>query len=331
MAKVAFNFKVAKPILVLIINGLVIHLQPMRKALVQIHIAIFIWGFTGALGKAISLQEIPLVWWRLFITMVILGFMILFCKPLLKKHFGAVFLGKNKPDSIKEILGLMLPGAMLAIHWIGFYGSIKYANVSVALICLSTSALIAALLEPLVFKNKIKQREVLYGVLVVVGILIIYQSHLHFGKGIYYGLAAALFTVIASLLNKKMVHKFAPFTILVWQMLGAFLAISIVYLFSLLNKNEIILPTITDVGYILILSLVCTIITFLMLMMALQKISVFTLNLLLTLEPIYGIILAFIWFKEYKDISPIFYLGFLIIICTVVMHTLNNKTKTKHG
>ena len=303
----------------------------MLKALVQIHIAIFIWGFTGALGKAISLQAIPLVWWRLFFTMLGLAVMVLFLKPVLKKYFSVIFIAKQQPLTLKNYLQIMLPGAILALHWVGFYGSIKYANVSVALICLSTSALIAALLEPLFFKHKVAIKEVFFGVLVVLGIGIIYQTHLQFSKGIYYGIAAALLTVIASLLNKKIGSKYAPFTILLWQMLGAFITITVIYGFTLLQRHPIVLPTLSDCYYLLILSMVCTIITFLMLMLALQKISVFTLNLLLTLEPIYGIALAFYWFNEYKDISNVFYIGFAIIISAVILHSLNIKKNYKNN
>ncbi|MER3471423.1 MAG: EamA family transporter [Chitinophagaceae bacterium] len=281
----------------------------MRKALIQLNAAVFLWGFTGVLGRAITLESTLLVWWRLLITVISLW-------------IGYVFFKKLQRLPLRSAAIIFMIGTIQALHWISFYASIKYANVTIALTCLSMTALLASIVEPLVMRKRFDATEILLGLFAFVGILIIYNTHLQFSAGIVIGLISALLTVFVSVLNKKIIDRYQPETITLYQLTGGFLGLSILlpfynYFFPPVQK----FPTTHDWIWLLILSWVCTILTFFLYIHSLKKISAFTMNLTLTLEPIYGIILAFVIFKENKFLSSWFYLGFALIVLAVALHT----------
>jgi drug/metabolite transporter (DMT)-like permease len=281
----------------------------MKKALVQLNAAVFLWGFTGVLGRAISLDSIMLVWWRLLITMVSLW---------------ALYLVFGKPRRVPSLSILMISiiGTIQALHWVCFYASIKLANVTIALTCLSTSALIAALLEPLVIKKKFDFFEIFLGLFAIAGILIIYNTHLRFSAGIIIGLLSAVLTVMVSVANKKIIDNYHPEHITLYQLTGGFLGITVLLpVFRLFFHNTWSVPTPVDWVWLVVLSWVCTILTFFLYIRSLKNISAFTMNLTLTLEPIYGIILAFVIYQENRYLSRWFYFGFALIILAVLFHT----------
>jgi drug/metabolite transporter (DMT)-like permease len=281
----------------------------MKKALIQMNIAVFLWGFTGVLGRAISLDSTMLVWWRLLITAVSLWIMY-------------AVLRKIKRISARAILKISLIGTVLALHWVCFYASIKLANVTIALTCLSTTALLAAIVEPLLLKKRFDPFEIILGLFAIAGIFIIYNTHIQFSTGIVVGLLAALFTVIVSVLNKKMIDDHEPEQITLYQLTGGFVGLTILLpAFQYFFPVKLSAPTNVDWLWLIILSWVCTIFTFFLYIRALKNVSAFTMNLALTLEPVYGIILAFIIYKENKNLSDWFYLGFALIALAVVLHT----------
>lgn len=272
------------------------------------HLAVFLWGFTGVLGRLITLSETWLVWWRLFITAASLWIMFFFLKQI-----------KRLP--LKSISYIAFLGTIQALHWVGFYGSIKYANVTIALTTLSTSALMAALLEPVVMKKRFDPVEIVLGFFALAGIVIIYNTHLHFSIGIVIGLIAALLTVIVSVLNKKMIDTYDPQSITLYQLTGGFIGLSILLpLYQVLFPTNSFIPATLDWLWLVLLSWVCTIFTFFLYIRSLKKVSAFTMNLTLTLEPVYGIILAFLLFKENKEMSFWFYAGFALISLSVLFH-----------
>ncbi len=273
------------------------------------HAAVFLWGFTGVLGRAITLQSTMLVWWRLLITAVTLW---------------VLYLAQGKAIRIapKAALKIALIGTVLALHWVCFYASIKLANVTIALTCLSTTALLASLIEPLILKKPFDRVEIFLGLFAVAGIVIIYYNHLQFSIGIIVGLAAAVFTVLVSVLNKKMIDSYEPEQITLYQLSGGFVGLTILLpLFQLFFKESFHAPSGLDWLWLLLLSWVCTIFTFFLYIRALKEISAFTVNLVLTLEPVYGIILAFIIYHENREVSDWFYVGFALISVAVVFHT----------
>lgn len=283
-------------------------MRAMRKALMQLNTAVFLWGFTGVLGKVITLDQTWLVWYRLLITVVSLWVLYFFLK-------------KITWIPVRSVLYIGLIGFTQALHWVCFYGSIKYSNVTIALTTLSTSALLASVIEPLLLGRKFDAIEILLGLFAIAGIVIIYQTHVQFSIGIVIGLIAALLTVIVSVLNKKIIDRYQPEQITLYQLTGGFAGISLLLpLYQHFFPERHFIPAAYDWLWLIILSWVCTIMTFFLYIRSLKNISAFTMNLTLTLEPVYGIILAFLIFHENDKLSHWFYVGFGLIALAVVFH-----------
>ena len=282
----------------------------MRKALIQLHSAVFLWGFTGVLGRVITLDQTWLVWYRLLITAVSLWIL----------YF---FLGKIRKLPWRSVVYISGIGLIQALHWVAFYGSIKYANITIALTTLATSALLASIIEPLILNKRVDPVEVFLGLFAIAGIVIIYNTHIEFSIGIIIGLVSALLTVIVSVLNKKIIDQYHPEQITLFQLSGGFIGLSLLlplYQYFLPEQHNV--PTGADWLWLLILSWVCTIFTFYLYIRSLKKISAFTMNLTLTLEPVYGILLAFLLYKENENLSNWFYVGFALISVAVAFHMM---------
>lgn len=290
----------------------------MKSALIKLHIAVFLWGFTGVLGKTIQLNEGLLVWYRLLITVVSLF--------ILMKWKKEVFtLNKTKTF---QLIGI---GAIVALHWVLFYGSIKYANVSIALICLSSAGVMTALLEPLLLSKKIIAYEVLLGLIAIAGIYLIFHFDTQFRTGIILGVLSALSSVLFSILNKKVVVDIPPKTMILYELGGGLSILSLCmpfYLYFFPTKQ--LLPTLSDWWWLLLLSWICTIWAMDLSLQALKKISAFTQNLTLNLEPVYGILLAFLVYQENKDLSNTFYYGFALIFLAVIIQMVRVVKLKKH-
>ncbi len=279
----------------------------MKRAFIQLHIAVFLAGFTAVLGRLIALNEGILVWYRLLITVTVLAG-ILYAKKEFKKIVG------------KDILRMSAVGGIIAFHWVTFYGSIKYGNISVALVCLSAAGFFSALIEPILFKKKIEVAEVLLGLLAIGGIYIIFDFHPKFKLGIVYGILAAFAAAIFPMLNKQLIKEFSPRTLTFYELFGGLIILSLflpVYL--TFTPSGYFIPTIADFAWLLILAVVCTVLCFDLQLKALQKISAFTSNLMYNLEPLYGIILAFVFFGEGKSFHKAFYIGVALILLAVVL------------
>ena len=289
----------------------------MKSALLKLNLAIFLWGFTGVLGRVITLNEGLLVWWRLLITVVTV--------------WALSFINKNRTTlQWKDALKTGSIGGVLALHWLCFYGSIKYANVSVALTCMSTTGLFTALLEPVFFKRRISLFEIALGIMALAGIALIYLSNLSFSTGIYIGLAAALLVVLVSILNKSVVEGYEPAVMTRYQLTGAFVFLSLLMpLYNYLFPAPSLLPPPQDWLWLFILSWVCTVFTYGLYLDALKKVSAFTMNLTTTLEPVYGIVLAFIIYHENKDFGYTFYFGFVLIIAAVLIQLLKSVRESR--
>lgn len=288
----------------------------MKKAFIQLHIAVFLAGITGILGKLITLNEGLLVWYRLMITAITLWIIEAFRK-------------KNKKITAKDALKIFGVGAVAATHWVTFYGSIKYANVSIALVCFSAVGFFTAILEPLIFKKKINMRELMLGLLVIIGIYFIFHFDPGYKTGIIIGLISALLGSIFPIFNRILLQKNSPETVTVYELSGGFLFLTLMLPFYLkLSPAEYIFPKMRDWFWLLILSWLCTVVAFNLSMNALKKISAFTVNLTYNLEPVYGIVLAFIVLGENKYLNNGFYIGFALIIIAIVLQMISiYKTK----
>jgi len=278
---------------------------------------VFLWGFTGVFGRLISLNEGLLVWYRMLFTVVSLFLILVFSRKLILLPLNV---------SLK-LIGI---GSLIAIHWVLFYGSIKYSNVSIALTCLSTSGLLTAFIEPLLTKKRLNLAEIGLGLMGILGIWLIYHFNQNFKTGMLIGLASALLSVIFSVLNKKTVTNFDAGTVMFYELSGGWIILSIllpIYLYYYPSSH--LFPSVTEIGWLIILSWVCTILAFGLSLQALKHISVFTQNLILNLEPVYGILIAFAIYHENKNLSSGFYWGFGIIIATVIIQMLRLLKKKK--
>ena len=279
----------------------------MKKAFIYLHIAVFLAGFTGILGKLITLNEGLLVWYRLLFSVVSLWLIALLSKRRLKIPLYAMM----------KIFGI---GVVAALHWVCFYGSIKLANVSIALVCFSSIGFFTAILEPIVFKQKWHQRELLLGLLVIIGISFIFQFDPRYRQGIAVGIMAAILGSVFPILSRKLLQQFEAATVTIYELSGGliFLTVALPFYLRLFPTNHLV-PDGMDLIWLLILSWICTVIAFNLSMIALKKISAFTVNLTFNLEPIYGILLAFLIFREDKFLGMGFYAGLSLIFLAIVI------------
>ena len=291
----------------------------MKKALIQLHIAVFLAGFTAILGKLITLNEGLLVWFRLLITVITLGAILYFKKQLLRIPF-------------KDLLKIFGTGAIVAIHWVTFYGSVKYANVSVALVCFSASGFFTAFFEPLIIKRKISFSEVGLGLIAIAGIYIIFDFHPQYTLGIIFGIISAIGSSIFPIFNKKLLLTYSPKILTLYELGGGLLALTILVPFYLMQfKALYYFPSGSDWLWLLVLAWLCTVISFDLQLNALKKVSAFTASLTYNLEPVYGIILAFIFFKENENLNPAFYFGVALILLAVVLQMLRIRRQYKQS
>ena len=291
-------------------------LNNQQTAYIQIHIAVILFGFTAILGDLIQLPAIVLVWWRVLITSFSLLFFIQFGKNL---H-------KIPKDKIKTFA---LIGAIVGLHWICFYGSIKLANASISLICMGTTSFFTSILEPIIVKRKIKVLEICMGACVIPGMFLVVQNvNLSYQNGIWVGLAAALLAALFAILNKKHITSSDPYTITFIELTSAWIMLSgliLILQLSSYKTTSFIPPNLSDWIYLILLALLCTTLAFVLSLKALQYISAFASNLVINLEPVYGIILAILILNEHNDLSPMFYLGGAIILLSVLLYPYLNK------
>ncbi|MDR1125799.1 MAG: DMT family transporter [Deltaproteobacteria bacterium] len=282
----------------------------MRNALIKLHISVILAGFTGIFGKLVALPEVPLVWYRMLLTVVMFAAFMLFSGRL---H-------KTDPKELAKIAG---SGALLGLHWIFFYGSIKYANVSVGVVCFALTGFFTALIEPLVYKRPLSARELCFSVLTLAGVALIFHFDTRYRLGIALGVISAALAAAFTVYNKILGQRHAASVILFYQMLGGFCFVSLVMpLNFLLFPAAPAIPTAMDFLYLFLLSSLCTIVMFLLELQALQHISAFTASLTFNLEPVYSIGLAMLIFGEAAELGPPFYAGLALICLSVVLQTL---------
>lgn len=279
------------------------------------HLSILLWGFTGVLGSSISLREGVLVWWRLLLVAISLGTQIL----LLNRSFKV---------SRKQFFKLAGVGVLLMVHWLFFYGAIKYSNVSVTLSCFSTTSLFTALFEPLFGYKKLRISEIFFSLIGILGIVFIFYDGSHYMLGIGLALMAAFIGSFFNILNKGIVNELPPDLVSFYEMLAGFIGLSAllpIYLYFF--PDSVLLPTSNDWVLLAILALVCTHIALSLSLAALKNLSAFTLNLAINLEPIYGIALAFILLGENELLGTNFYIGSCIVLLSVILHAWYQSTQ----
>lgn len=277
------------------------------KSYLHLHLIVFIWGFTAILGELISLDALPLVWFRMLMAV---GFIIL-------------FMFYKKTDLTiprKTIMAFLFLGLVIALHWLTFFKAIKVSNVSVTLACLSTGAFFTSFLEPILYKRKVIWYEVFFGLLVVAGLYIIFNFEGDYYLGIILALTSAFLSALFSVINGKYAKMYDSTVISFYELSGGVLCFSIYLLFTNSFSKEFFILQPSDWIYLIILSSICTAYAFIASVKVMKFISPYTVMLTINLEPIYGIILALLIFKDKEKMSPEFYLGAVIILLTVVLN-----------
>ena len=289
-------------------------LSDNTKSYFKLHWIVFIWGFTAVLGRLITLDAMPLVWFRMLFAVVFIFIYNKFTKTSIR-------LPK------KVILKFLVAGLVIALHWFTFFRAIKVSNVSITLACLSTGAFFTSIIEPIFFKKKIIWYEIFFGLLVVVGLSIIFKVEGNYIEGIVLALISAFLSACFAVINSKFVVNYEPKVISFYELFGGVLFFSI-FLFGTSSFNsDFFQLSINDFLYLLVLSSVCTAYAFIASTSIMKFLSPYTVMLTINLEPIYGILLAVLIFKEKEQMSPTFYFGALLILITVV---LNAVLKAKH-
>ncbi|MCJ0741976.1 DMT family transporter [Pedobacter montanisoli] len=282
----------------------------MKRSYIELHIAVLLAGFTGIFGRLVTLNAVLISWYRMMLAGIILVLLAL----LSKQKFNI---------SLKKQIQIGAVGAVLAIHWVFFYGSIKYANISVGVVCFALSSFFTAVLDPLLSKRRIAIQEVLLSGISVLGIGLIFGLDSTYRLGIFLGMISSLFSAVYTILNKKLAEQYTGKTIQLYQMTWGFLGFSLLMpLFAFIFKVDRYLPTLKDLFWLLILVVFCTILMYVFILNALKKISAFTVSLSFNLEPLYTIFLAIIIYHENHELSLAFYAGLLLIVLSVALQML---------
>jgi drug/metabolite transporter (DMT)-like permease len=285
--------------------------QSLNKNLIILHFTVFIWGFTSILGALITISAVSLVWYRVLIASVSLFLYFKFNKTAFKVS-GNTF------------LQLLLTGALVGGHWVLFFASIKLSTVPVTLVCLSSITLFTAIFEPLINKKRISKLEILAGSLIIAGIILIFKFETQYTKGIIAGLISAVFASLFSIINSRFIKKHEAPVIAFYELTGALLWITIYLLFTHGFNSTMILKN-SDIGYLLILGTICTSLAYVAGVSVMRELSAFKVALITNLEPVYGILLAFVFFGDMNKMTIGFWVGAIIILSTIFLFPVAQK------
>ena len=286
------------------------------RNLLILHLTVFIWGFTGILGALVSINAVQMVWYRVLIASVSLFAYFMVSKTSIK-------------ISKKQLYQFFLIGGIVGMHWIFFFHSIKVANVSVGLICLSSVTLFISILEPLVKKQTISKGDIFIGLVIIAGIYLIFKFETKYTTGIIFGLCAALAASVFSTLNSTLVQKTEPAIIGFYELMGAFFWITIYRLFDQSLLTERFNLSLSDWFYLIILGTICTALAYVAGVGVMRTLSAFRVALITNLEPVYGILLAYLIFGSREQMTGGFYLGSLLILVAVFVYPIYKRRKNR--
>lgn len=288
------------------------------KSYLHFHFIVFIWGFTAVLGALITLDAVPLVWYRMLLAS---GFIFLWIR----------FKKKKLRLAPKRVVTMIIAGIVIALHWLTFFGAIKVSNVSITLALLSTGAFFTSIMEPIFYKRKVIWYEILFGIIVILGLYIIFKVETEYILGILLGLISAFLSAVFSLINGKLAKQEDASVISFYELLTGAAAISLYLLVLTFFGNngfsfEFFDISVADWSWLFILASVCTAYAFIASVAVMKHLSPYTIMLTINLEPVYGILLAFWVFGNDEAMDPGFYYGAAIILTTVI---LNGFLKTR--
>ncbi len=286
------------------------HSAAERKAFWQIHFCVLLWGFTAILGKLITLPAQSLVVWRMLLVSVFLAVL-----PRVWRGLRVL-----PPRLIAIYAGI---GVIVALHWLTFYGAIKLANASVAVSCLALGSIFTAIIEPMLTGKPHARSEILLGLMVIPGVyLLIGGVPLSMHLGIAVGILSSLLTAVFATLNKRYVHEADPESVTFIEMSVGALALAGASALYFGVDATFIRPDLYNFSFLLVLAILCTLLPFIISLHALRHISAFSTQLALNLEPVYAIVIAALWLREYQELTPQFYAGVAVILSAVFVQPL---------
>jgi drug/metabolite transporter (DMT)-like permease len=291
-------------------------LSDNTKSYLHLHLIVFIWGFTAILGAFITLDALPLVWFRMLFAVGFIGIYVWFKKIPLK-------------ISTKAALQFLVAGFIIALHWFTFFRAIKISNISITLACLSTGAFFTSLLEPILYGKKIVLYEVFFGMLVIVGLYIIFNVEVNYFWGILTALTSAFLSALFAVINSKFVKVHDATVISFYELSGGVVFFTFLLLVTNSFTNNFFSLSANDLIYLLILSSVCTAYAIIASTSIMKFLSPYTVMLTINLEPIYGIVLAVLLFQEKEKMSFEFYVGAFIILLTVILNAIIKSRNLK--
>ncbi len=284
------------------------------KSYFNLHLIVFIWGFTAVLGELITVREASLVWYRMLLAGIfLLLYLLITKKPILLP--------------LKAIVNLTMVGLLIAVHWIFFFKAINVSNVSITLAMFSMGAFFASILEPLFYKRKMLWYEVLFGLIIIAGLFMIMQVEIKYLTGILYALFSVFVGVLFTLFNGKLIQKYDSTVIALYEFFAGFLFVTIYLFFDSKFTTSFFQVSSRDWILILILSSVCTAYAFTASVNVMKKLSPYTVMLTTNLEPVYGIFLAYFIIGEDEKMSLPFYIGSIIILLTVIANGIVKNYK----
>jgi len=285
-------------------------MAPARKALLQIHLCVVIWGFTAILGKLISLPAFALVWWRMFLVVVALVFIPAFWRGLQRMSLRTVGI----------FAGI---GVVVALHWVTFYGAIKLANASVAAACMGVAPLMMAVVEPWITRKRFDPRELLIGVAAVPGVLLVVGGTPQGMRiGIAAGVLSALLVSVFGSLNKRYVELGEPMAVTGLELAAGTAFLTLLAVLFGGEATHLPIPGAHDAWLLLVLALACTLFPFALSLIALRNLSAFSAQLAVSLEPVYAVFLAILLLGEQRELGLQFYVGLAVILGSVFAHAL---------
>lgn len=282
-----------------------------------IHLVVIIWGYTGIMGKAITLSSTEMVWWRLGIAVVSLGLLF----PLIQKKISGM--------NFRLGLATVGVGVVVALHWITFFHSIKLSSISLGIVCLATTTLHVSWLEPLIKKTKFNVSDVLLSLAVLGGMLLISSQESAHGKAIIIGLLSAFLAAFFSVCNAVLVEKMPAPQLTLIELTSGFVVLTLFMLFSSGFHENMFALNAHMIWKLLFLGVVCTSLAFILAVNATKHLGAFTVSLTINLEPVYTIILALIFYPQSEKMDPLFYVGATIIVAAVLTNGILKNRKTK--
>lgn len=289
------------------------------KHYVLLHLVVLIWGFTAVLGLLITIPVVEIVMYRTLIASLSLGILLyVWKKPL---HLG-----------VSPALQIVATGCLIGAHWILFFGAARVATASVCLAGMATSSLWTSFLEPFFYKKKIRLYEVGLGIMVIIGLYIIFRFEFDHALGLTMAIASALLASLFTVINSKFTQQYFHYTITFYEMIGAFLFTLLFlpfYAGFMTGGHVQWLPTSLDWVYLIILALLCTVYAYSASVELMKYVSAFAVNLTNNMEPVYGIMMALLVFGEDEQMTPGFYLGTAIILASVLAYPLIRRYQRK--